>query len=68
MYTAYCVNGGLLIGQFRIRDIIDILPSSSQDVNLYDTLLKVIDYMLFLTADNVEYSYRRLNEQAQRMN
>ena len=67
-YTAYCVNGGLLNGQFTMKDILKILPNAEQDVNLLDMLLKVIDYMLFLTGDNVDHAYRRMNEKAQRLN
>ena len=63
-YTAYCVNGGLLNGQFTMKDSLKILPNAEQDVNLLDMLLKVIDYMLFLTGDNVDHAYRRMNEKA----
>ncbi len=47
-YIAYCVNGGLLNGKFGIRDIVEEIRSEN-DVNKKEILMKVIDYLLYLS-------------------
>ena len=44
------------------------MPNLENNINAYEQMLKVIDYLLYLTADNIDHQYRRMNEKAQRMN
>lgn len=67
-YTAYAMNGGLLNGQFTLKHILNLVPQLGNDINMLDTTLKVIDYLLYLTAESAEHQYKRLKEKAQRMN
>ena len=66
-YIAYCVDGGLLSGQFTIVDILKILPSLEQDTNTKEIMMKVLDYLLYLTPEKEDHQYERLNVKAQRM-